>query len=1754
MLIKRNLKTQIIAKSTNCTPPSIKSLNAFFIKIMLMCLATCFMFKTGSAKKQTDYGRIYNVQDYIDSAPSGLSLTKETIGFRRCFTTVMEKIYKYCETSDTDKVFTILVPLNTGISNTIVPYNINDKLVAVRINGSNVWFRPDTNYQTKITINIIGLSINDSTLKSKMSTYLNATETEQSSFYSGNIYNQSFYLSDSDPNNLGLNYNINGLQSNTFFNSYLDTVLVDIDMVHGTNPADTNFLSYDTSTIMPIIQSFNPDAHNFIYLKTMGKNDTDAYIFPPDIKNPNDLPNTEINICGLKLEGINQTNNSVVYVDTSQQHNFQFKMGTGVNIENFKRVFVDNMILENFYGNGISINNRYYAYINDSVCVNKNVIKNVWGLKYKQVCNSGKISYDDTGDGIRFVGIDSGISNMNYIKNDLSYTKQFGRIGLASCSEHNRNTIAEYNYIHGYDRNIHSENNLSGFKIRYNRITGSETGIVFDGNRNYTSSHFCPAANKSEISYNYISNEGIVYNAELQKIYPPHLFFSPGAHRSNEYYGTEIKNNEFVLDKANSGFQYSNNVAPVIMPNCTSVNQLATNPRPYSSSFSINNTNKYHLYSGIRAQKITCNLFNTINSMNTGYSIGGVVMRSFCPNEITGVDASCGLYLNVSVSLTPCTNVQLDTSSIPIEFKGNILINCNEINILHPDSSYETQGLFPNYFVNNDSTSITSNINIDSFIKAPILNPYNCNTQYNIPFLFANISAQNPTCTNPSNSGKISLTSVGGIGTVTYSIAPNLGNQLTPGNFVNLPAYIYTIVATDSNATSISTIVEITSPLLGDFCSCAYGIALVNTPNIILKVAPTASSLIALYGSIISGKVFYIDSILTIDTSINFENCSFWFTPSGQIVLSGPNTLNLAKCKLQAACDIWQGIVANTPQQKVIVENGSYIKNAIIGIEASNNALAEISNSHFAENGVASIVFSDISDPNYMGKIINNTFTSTNTLPIPSTPHPYCGIIARNVSHLNIGELNNANSINHFDGMFTGIYINSTQPVNYAGIGIYNASFQNIHAPNTAVWPVTTQESIIIDNTYTTPKGAGVYSNFGASPTTYALVDIQNDMLPTNANFINCDKAIVCIGNALIAKRQHTENCLLGIMCSSPYSRNYTIEENTLFNAHLGIELFGRHKSSFINKNTITSNFGIMAQGAPVMFRAPIGIKVQFSEQSILTQYDHVITNNNVNIRNIAGIGINAMYGDGRMLTESNDITFSTNSAIQGNGYKVPALFGILSDGCIGSTYSDNAVWGNPIGYNNTQYWQTRDTKGFYFAQGPECTITCNRTRFTREGFYVWGNNATTSDPTKVRHNKFYGNNIPWFFSDYNSPTTGTFGQVGDAATDNRNEFLYQPYSLLNPAGYKVFRFSNSPFVEKIYTDPSLLTANESGPYLSNYEYGWFNPNQGPTYQDPCSFDPVFTNVPMLTGGGGDSTNYSNALAIAQDSMEYINFPVVGGWIDKLRLYERLKADSVLRYSNADLLQFYTTYSGQAIGDIAHTEVAMQVLGDSNISQADFEARYAEALIRNMAIGSSDVWEQHVQDVNLIEMKWVRYGSDSLTNADTSLLHTLAASCPFVEGTAVYIARVLWSYYEPDAFYDDRYLCTTGQNKQAGQGDGYYNVDSFINSQIEDQLNGQPRIENNETPLVKSKIEQGEQSITIYPNPASTQITISYQSKKDGVFILYNTLGEIVMKTQLSSQNTKVHLTLLDIANGVYHYKIEFTDCLLAQGNITIQK
>jgi hypothetical protein len=375
-------------------------------------------------------------------------------------------------------------------------------------------------------------------------------------------------------------------------------------------------------------------------------------------------------------------------------------MGFCIYIEAFKSINVSNMVLENVYGNGVFVNNRFYAYINGSCNVDSNIILNVWALKYKKNCTSN--SYDDSGYAISFSGIENGKSNYNYINNDLAITKQYGSIAQASCCENNRNCEAAYNYLYGYDRSIHVENGLSGFKIHHNRITGSETGIVFDGNRDYKNSN-CPQANPSLIENNYISNEGIVYNENLQKLYPQHLFFSTGAHRSNEYNGTTIKNNKFVIDKKNTYSYSKNNKSECI----------DKDPRGHTFN---DNSDRFHIKSGMRKQKIINNTFTVINSsVKKPFMVGGTYLNSYCPDEIVDPnpcpvvlgDFTCGWMEN------KIDNKNLFRNTLPLTLINNTYNNCEILYIMHSNSSL--QNIYNNKF--NVKPKSISPLDYNNYIK-----------------------------------------------------------------------------------------------------------------------------------------------------------------------------------------------------------------------------------------------------------------------------------------------------------------------------------------------------------------------------------------------------------------------------------------------------------------------------------------------------------------------------------------------------------------------------------------------------------------------------------------------------------------------------------------------------------------------------------------------------------------------------------------------------------------------------------------------------------------------------------------------------------------------------------------------------------------------------------------------------------------------------------------------------------------------------
>ncbi|MBL7766600.1 MAG: T9SS type A sorting domain-containing protein [Chitinophagaceae bacterium] len=163
----------------------------------------------------------------------------------------------------------------------------------------------------------------------------------------------------------------------------------------------------------------------------------------------------------------------------------------------------------------------------------------------------------------------------------------------------------------------------------------------------------------------------------------------------------------------------------------------------------------------------------------------------------------------------------------------------------------------------------------------------------------------------------------------------------------------------------------------------------------------------------------------------------------------------------------------------------------------------------------------------------------------------------------------------------------------------------------------------------------------------------------------------------------------------------------------------------------------------------------------------------------------------------------------------------------------------------------------------------------------------------------------------------------------------------------------------------------------------------------------------------------------------------------------------------------------------------------------------------------------------------------------------IAHLCPFVGGNATLKARVLWQYWQPNVLWEDRVLCLQGQNKN---GDiNQIDPDSMYSSitQAENNLSL--------VPVSFNKINDKMDSLTrkdiqVYPNPASDYIVVSYKSATNGEFRLYNALGELILKTELSAINTKTHIPLLNLASGIYHFEAEFVGMLKTIGKITILK
>ncbi|MBK7689776.1 MAG: hypothetical protein IPJ31_01190 [Bacteroidetes bacterium] len=516
----------------------------------------------------------------------------------------------------------------------------------------------------------------------------------------------------------------------------------------------------------------------------------------------------------------------------------------------------------------------------------------------------------------------------------------------------------------------------------------------------------------------------------------------------------------------------------------------------------------------------------------------------------------------------------------------------------------------------------------------------NLSTMMNNVLYHENFKIHNISCGNV-NDGWIELVSE--VSNTTYTLNPGnvvLANPLGLTLFTGLSANTYTITCANGSYTYTTTF-TIAAPS-ANHCACASGIDIVNTPNTILLTQPIANDLIALYGSTISNKTFYIDDVFTVDADITFNNCTLWFTQTGSIQLVGQSDIFLVNGSvLQAACDYWLGIEADDPQQKVSIDN-STLRQMHAGILISNDAVLQATNSTFENNDIRSIKFSAMNDPTYTGKVEGNTFNGMQY----ECKH---GIEIFNSNYINIGNAGNINSGNTFKELNNGIDIRGDASIGALlgpsnQIGVYNNKFEDIQAnpPN--------QSLVDINNTvYTSPIGAGVNIDYTLAANTFSghtTVSYTGANTSATILFDRCSKGVVSQNNNLIAEKLYMKDTWFGIMNRNMASKEVYLALNKIENTAIGTQLIGNYDNYDVIENNIILNEGIGApyNGNPqqVLIYPAIGIDIKQLNPPYNPAETFNILTNTITIPYWAGKGIGNLGANKSQLISNNNIFYGT--------------------------------------------------------------------------------------------------------------------------------------------------------------------------------------------------------------------------------------------------------------------------------------------------------------------------------------------------------------------------------------------------------------------------------------------------------------------------------------------------------------------------------
>jgi len=871
--------------------------------------------------------------------------------------------------------------------------------------------------------------------------------------------------------------------------------------------------------------------------------------------------------------------------------------------------------------------------------------------------------------------------------------------------------------------------------------------------------------------------------------------------------------------------------------------------------------------------------------------------------------------------------------------------------------------------------------------------------------------------------------------------------------------------------------------------------------------------IIPLTNIVLQGEI-EIDTILVLNNQRDI-----YCTANTQLIVTDSYTFICGGTKMRGCTDNWKGIKADGFSKSVIINNASTLQDMSEGVHIMNNAFLQARNSTY-HNNTTGIFFENIKEPAYKSAITHNTFSSDTTI-LNNGCAGLTGILAFNCTDIEIGDSLIATSGNNFHDLYAGILITGDTNMPYvlnnntSRIGIYNNKFSNItNCSITGSYP----ENQKINGCYVDFFGAGVYANFGMMPSTFdARVDIRNtNDTNTVIRFEKCDKAIVTKNTSVVAKNLYLNNNLMGIMCNGTTSKTLKIEKNYFKNGIIGMQFIGNNTNSFVRNNTIDSLIQTGYQKGIADYGWGTGIDIRHftnADTSLLEVKDNIIT-----VGAFAGRGINMENTGKNVTTIKNDIALTTS----GTGIIVCAgatlLNGISATNIYNSVLYKNHITGN----DSINATEREDAAGILINNSNKPRVECNIAERTRFGIQAISQCPTDTDG--VKGNAVHEQVIGWTFRHLG--TEGTFGNVGTLQSDNHN--LWTGNGQL----YKVFKFCDSSQPFKIYTNINFLDQPESNSenintqVLNDCRY-LVQDNTGATvYTCPINFN---FQQPFIVNSSGHFA-LAEAISIATQTKSYSEFPEIAYWMDARKLYHDLDNSASYRNSNDTLLAFYDSLNTAVIEHIEATETNIANLIQSMNSQ-NYELylqRLEEAKVSNSNVVSNRDQENNEHDINAIYIKIISYGIDALNDEDSTRIVEFANLCPYIGGTAVYKARALYAMYNPASMFDDITICNAigvYKNGNSGNSKGIFDNENAYLKSLKPKEN---LLTNN-----------GEHAFMLYPNPATTTVTIAYelnQNEKANV-IVNDILGREQMKIDLHPAHNIVSINVSLLRQGIYIYK-----------------